>query len=275
METLGRVLSQDQENMSQSRTIESEWEDDAGLENETYRPFVDKNGKTLGYGVNPLCEKCGGIGWVQIIHTYQDDVSFEQFKCDGRGCLGETWGNYRNGSAGMSKRGIANVIQNFDTFKGTKGTGEMVKALKEMVEGNTGLRLLLVYGTTGNGKTHGCNAMAMGLSKRGRQVKVWAIADLFSMLRKAIETNTTELEVQALKDIDVLVLDDWASEYATDWQKGKMEEVVDYRYRQGKMTVLTTNRSLGDIPDRIVSRFMEKRISRVVENKARDYRMGR
>jgi DNA replication protein DnaC len=132
---------------------------------------------------------------------------------------------------------------------------------------------LLIYGGTGNGKTHCCNALAARLVQRGKPVKLWAVADLFARLRKSVGTNTLEDEIEILKGERFLILDDWAPEYASKFEIARMEEVVDYRYRQGLYTVLTTNRPLPELPDRIVSRFSEHPIGKRVQNSARDYRL--
>jgi len=165
------------------------------------------------------------------------------------------------------------VGQTFQTFKVNPDTKPMIDALRMLSNPDPPFRLLLIYGTVGNGKTHGCNALAYALIQKQVAIKAWTVADLFANLRASIGTNTLEQELTTLKNHKVLILDDWAKEYASGWEIARMEEVIDYRYRQGLATVLTTNRPLAELPDRIVSRFSERGIGKRVENKAKDWRL--
>lgn len=252
------------------------WVDEsAELDWANYRPFKDKNGKTLHYGANPNCDQCRGSGFVtELTELPDNDFSCRIVPCNQSGCLDENFRNYQQG-IGLHDRGVSREYQTFDQLKPNAGIKPMIDNMRQMAEGRAKFRLLLIYGSTGNGKTHGCNAMAITMTKFGNQVKLWTVADLFSHLRQAIDDNTIEVEIEDLKNHSVLILDDWATDYASAWQIGRMEEVIDYRYRHGKKTVLTTNRPMSELPDRIVSRFMEKGLGKIIENKGWDYRMKR
>ena len=56
------------------------------------------------------------------------------------------------------------------------------------------------------------------------------------------------------------------------WEYGQLEDIVVYRYRERLPTVMTTNRDLTELPERIVSRFYDPDIGCVVLNDAPDYR---
>ena len=58
----------------------------------------------------------------------------------------------------------------------------------------------------------------------------------------------------------------------SSWEYGQLEDIVCYRYRERLMTVLTTNRDLKELPERIVSRFSDTDVGLCVLNEGTDYR---
>ena len=70
-----------------------------------------------------------------------------------------------------------------------------------------------------------------------------------------------------------LILDDVGSgASSTDWAWRELEDLIDYRYRNNLITVITTNLNLKDFPDRIVSRFRDGEKSRLILNESPDFR---
>ena len=58
----------------------------------------------------------------------------------------------------------------------------------------------------------------------------------------------------------------------TAWNRSLLEDIIDYRYRERKPTILTSNMTLEQLPERVVGRFSEPGVGVVVENKAGDFR---
>ena len=135
----------------------------------------------------------------------------------------------------------------------------------------------------GNGKTHLCQALAIVLNWRGIDVKLYVVADLVSSLKMAIPNFTIDVDMLRLKEIEALILDDLGFEegkeggqykLGTDWEEGKLEEILVARYRKRLITVLITNGDAKRLPERIFSRFSDLNVSQLVLNSAPDYRRG-
>ena len=71
----------------------------------------------------------------------------------------------------------------------------------------------------------------------------------------------------------VILMDDYGMGTTdTAWERGVLEELVNYRYSNRLATALTTNLKVSELPERVVSRFSEQGVGVVVENKGGDYR---
>jgi len=70
-----------------------------------------------------------------------------------------------------------------------------------------------------------------------------------------------------------LIIDDVGSgSTGSNWEWGELEDIVNYRCREGLLTVVTTNLDLKELPDRIVSRFDDAVNGRIALISAPDYR---
>lgn len=79
-----------------------------------------------------------------------------------------------------------------------------------------------------------------------------------------------------LKEVSVLVIDDFAMEYGSDWEKEKLDELLHYRFREMLPTMVVSNKEpQATLSERLLSRFMDTEYSRIVLNSARDYRPKR
>jgi len=191
--------------------------------------------------------------------------------CTAPGCLKEQFQAYRRGEPYLAKRGIQ-PRQTFETFKAILGTEKALAASKSLAEGDADSCWLLIYGGVGNGKTHLANAVAHRLNERGIDCRLSTIPDLTASLRQAIKQDNLEEQIEELKNLLALVLDDFGMEYGTDWERARIEELLDSRYRNYRITMMTTNLDLVNLPERILSRFSDTKRSRRVLNRGGDYR---
>jgi len=88
----------------------------------------------------------------------------------------------------------------------------------------------------------------------------------------AMNNNTLELRMQFLKSIPALLLDDYGVNFGSPWEMSKIDEIMTSRFRDEKITVMTTNLKLTEIPERIVSRFGDSVLSKTVLNEGIDQR---
>ncbi len=234
--------------------------------------WVDKTGRPLGYGPDPDCSVCRGLGWFVLDVGYDHPQFGKAFPCAAAGCLDESRRAYKAGHDPTRIHRAKKQPQTFDTFKSLTGTVEAIKEAKLLASGQAKYCWLLIYGGRGNGKSHLCNATTTALAERGCDARMYDVADLMAKCRRAISTHTLEDEIQALKETEALILDDWRTEYASDWEASRLTEVLDYRYREYLLTVLTTNSSPNELPERLWSRFADKGMSKAVVNKGVDVR---
>jgi len=231
----------------------------------------------FGYAPNPSCPACRGLGQV---HPRLPEGGIDYSKvipCQAKGCIESQKRIYMATEPYIKEKGVTK-FNNFDNFKPVLGAEGTLEAFKDIASNEEAPPLLLVYGTTGNGKTHLCEATVTQLSRRGIDCRLWSVADLVSKLKESIPENTTELLVSSLKKLPALILDEWGQNYGSEWEVQKLEEIVIAREREGLITIITTNLEpdkmieQGMMPERVISRFRDATQARLILNKAPDYR---
>lgn len=137
---------------------------------------------------------------------------------------------------------------------------------------------LILVGTYGCGKTHLAAAIANEAIRRGNPALFTIVPDLLDHLRSAF-SPTSDVQYDELfervRAAGLLILDDLGTESATPWAREKLYQIVNYRYNYRQPTVITTNRRLNEIDDRIRSRMTDQAFCTVVEISAEDYRQRR
>jgi len=227
------------------------------------------------YQAKPDCPVCKGAGFVHPRLTSGDPDYSRVIPCPGKDCKAASIHEFRQGEVFIRRQGVTSPQQTFDNFKMVPGVKLAFKYARELAEGLSKFVWLLIYGECGNGKTHLLNAIALISIERRVDTKMISAADLLSLLRAGIADHTIDETMQGLKDIPLLLIDDLGVEYGSDWEMGKLDELLTYRYAYAKATVITTNLDITQLPPRIRSRFEDQIISRAVHNAAPDFRASR
>jgi len=172
--------------------------------------------------------------------------------------------------------GVASLENTFENFKPVAGTQKALAAFKALASGKAKWSMLLIYGGVGNGKTHLCEAMTIALYKRGIFCRVlsmsWIMRSLKNSMRHAAFMSYDE-KLDILCYQEHLIIDDVGmGGSGSDWEFGQLEEIIVVRYRERLFTILTTNKDLTELPERVVSRFRDPDVGRVVLNEGADYR---
>lgn len=164
----------------------------------------------------------------------------------------------------------------FENFKVVRGTETSVKAFKELASGKASWFMLLNYGTAGCGKTHLCEALSIELAKRNIRCRVNEWAEVVRGFKKDMRSefkDAYDIHFENFRKQVYLIIDDIGSgSTGSSWEWGELEDIVNYRYQENLFTVLTTNLDLKSLPDRVTSRFRDAIESRLILNKAPDYR---
>lgn len=132
-------------------------------------------------------------------------------------------------------------IPSFKTYvTDTEGRREALKKVQAWAKNPT--KNLVLEGTNHTGKTHLMTAAVNDLSRRGIYVRIALISDIYTTIKRAFDTDISE---SVYKNIyikpDILVIDDLGKEMVTDWTAATLFDLIDARYRQGKITAVTTN----------------------------------
>lgn len=126
---------------------------------------------------------------------------------------------------------------------------------------------LLLYGTTGLGKTFMCNCIAKNLLDRGKIViyqTAFNILDVISKhkFRGNNVDNINDSEYNLLFDSDLLIIDDLGTELANSFTNTEIFNIVNSRLIKGKKTIISTNLVPMEIAniytDRIFSRLFSQ-----------------
>lgn len=121
---------------------------------------------------------------------------------------------------------------------------------------------LVLYGPVGTGKTYAAACIANELINQGRPCLVTNFARITNTLQGMFEGKQRYLD--DFNRLDLLVIDDLASERDTSYMNEMIFNIIDSRYRSGKPLIVTSNLTKTDLMapgsierQRIYSRLLE------------------
>ncbi len=173
----------------------------------------------------------------------------------------------------MTKSLNVNPGHTFEQFKEVAGGASLLDAFKAVLVGPR--FLLLIYGGVGNGKTHLLEASAIELYKQGKFARVMLFANMLSTLRSAIKNPEMSYDeiLSNYTYCDRLIMDDvGAGGSDNDFGDRILETIVCARYGRELLTIMSSNRNIDTLPERVLSRLQDKSTSYLLFNKAKDYR---
>lgn len=138
--------------------------------------------------------------------------------------------------------------------------------------------LLLLTGDKGRGKTHlACGVVREVFERHGVRGQFWPVVDQLDRYRATFDadraTETVEQVDAQLRRLDLIVLDDLGTQKSTEWAEERLYRLVDERYRDMRPLVVTTNVTLQEMPDRVMSRLADGAVSTVVQFVGTDRRL--
>lgn len=135
----------------------------------------------------------------------------------------------------------------FDGFK-TKGKKSLETALffaRSLVADYPAVdRGLLFMGPSGVGKTHLAVSIIKSLSEKGFSCIFSEFGSLLKQIQDSYNPISKSSELNVLAPIyqaDVLVLDELGTAMPTDWVRDTMYQIINKRYNDKKLTIVTTN----------------------------------
>ena len=233
-----------------------------------------------GNWVETECLTCNDHGLVVWSPNPADpNVDYQSFPCPD--CGGKRFDKTANL---LKHSGIpdASRAQRFENFIHRKGTEVALKAAKILTSdpemGTSEVIMILIFGSTGSGKTHLAHASGMEAILKGIPVKFVRCG---ALLREFKGIKSSEDEGQAKYDrlfvaysqCPYLIVDDLDWGTAADIRM--LEDLFCEREANHLLTLVTTNRNSADLEDalpRTIDRFRSKRFGRIVSNQAPSFR---
>lgn len=111
--------------------------------------------------------------------------------------------------------------------------------------------ILNAYGT---GKTYLMQCMANAFSLRKIPAIYVTESKLYGEIKSTYNRNSEESEVDVLQryyNVPILMIDDIFTAQYKDWAEGMLYNIIDERMKNSKVTIMTSNYSLGRIGERL------------------------
>jgi DNA replication protein DnaC len=164
----------------------------------------------------------------------------------------------------------------FDDFEHVPGTEEAFDvALAFARDPDPEHRWLYLRGGVGVGKTHLAVATALEIRERNGSVYFAVVPDLLDHLRATFDPTrgvAYDDRFNQIRGAPLLVLDDLGTENTTPWAREKLYQIINHRYVERLLTIVTSNQSHDKIDERILSRLLDTHLTRDIHIDAADYR---
>ncbi|MBR2207715.1 MAG: ATP-binding protein, partial [Synergistaceae bacterium] len=211
---------------------------------------------------------------VKMTASKEDGGKFLEVYCNGcikckHGHVGKTKEDYEfEDRVRHSGLAVRQVNQTFDAFDCQNADGEVIVAKAQAILAAKNKSNLILAGKPGTGKSHLASAIALEAMKNGHQAIFKSLPELLDEICFAYQNNNDPYGLMVkYKNVPCLVLDDWGKEKTTDARMDYLFQIIDYRYRNGLQTVLTTNAFNADgLKNRWNADKIEPLVSRILEN---------
>lgn len=189
------------------------------------------------------CAICDDTGW----KTIEVDGVARVTRCD---CWRERTIQQYLASARIPRRYQQCDLSNFDT--GISSHRQAHQKITRFIEQFPVVdRGLLLHGDHGVGKTHLAVALLKDVIRlKGARGLFYETRDLLKLVRDTYTTQSEATELEVLRPVfeaELLVLDDVGSEKKSEWVEETLGLVINTRYSERRVTVITTN--LQDLTD--------------------------
>ena len=154
----------------------------------------------------------------------------------------------------------------FTAYEATESELIVAKA-QAILAAKNGTNIILA-GKAGTGKTHLATAIALEVMRAGRKAIVQNVPEMLDEICHARQENNDPFGLMMkYKSIPCLVLDDWGKERTSDARLDYLYQIIDYRYRYGLQTIVTTNAlDMEGLKNKFNADKIEPLVSRLLEN---------
>lgn len=146
----------------------------------------------------------------------------------------------------------------FSTFEQTEAIhGDIVDTLKDLVERD--IRTVLLYGSTGVGKTHLLASTVLHASQWWKRSLYVRESDIINEVRATFGSGGPISVIKKYSNVPILCIDEVDKSYDTEYTKSVMFDILDSRTANGRKTVLAGNITGNEFKlkfgDALLSRF--------------------
>lgn len=208
------------------------------------------------YGLgNVNCPKCGNKGYV---YETKDGIS-RAWPCS---CMKQ-----RRSLRALKNSGMADMMTRYSFSTYLTDTQERLQVRKNAQHyAEAGEGWYFIYGQSGSGKTHICASICNELFERGAELKYITWRDEATRLKSIINTDEYSREMQKLKTVMVLYIDDLFKGKVTEADINLAFELLNARYNDSELrTIISSEFSLGEIME------LDEAIGGRIYERARDY----
>lgn len=220
------------------------------------------------------CPKCNDAHWLRSSYPVDHPRFGTLIPCD---CLLESQERQRLQENRQLSQLDLLKDRTFESFDASvDGVEDAFRRAKEFADEPDGW--LVMTGRVGSGKTHLAVAIANQHLRTGNQIVIFSVVpDLLDHLRATFEPSRGidyDDRFNQFRSAFLLVLDDLGTENATPWAREKLFQLINHRYNERLPTVITTNRPFTEIDERIVSRMLDRGLSKELNfNRVEDFRL--
>lgn len=171
-----------------------------------------------------------------------------------------------------------NPAHTLDALNNVSGLEPVVAVVRSVMAGDRPMGL--IYGGVGNGKTHLLEGASIELYQRGIFARRIEYASYLGGLKNIIGHAKQgepgwdyQGTINRVNAANYLLMDDiGAGGSDSEWGDKILEEMICYRHGHRLMMLMTTNRDISTLPERVLSRLQDKSLCYLVNNTAKDYR---
>lgn len=156
----------------------------------------------------------------------------------------------------------------FDVYLNEKRLSVLTK-IKDYLDNKPISKGLYLHGSHGSGKTYLLTYLATNLAKQNHQVIMAYYPDLVRLFKSAIPKGTTEDMIARLKEVEVLILDDFGGETPNSYIRDEiLGPILQERMEYKRLTFMSSNLNLDQLRSHLAESakdFDVVRASRIFE----------
>ncbi len=221
------------------------------------------------------CMTCHDLGWVMWSPNPNDpEAVYHKAYCPDCDQLSKD-----RTSIMLKYSGIPDtkIVQVFGSFKIRQGSEKVYNAAIQMTAEGSTITLVLLYGGTGNGKTHLAHASGVEAIRVRIPTKFIRCSQLLREFKAAKSMEDGGAQYEKLFNIYLgiayLIIDEFS--WKTEADIKMLEELICEREADERMTMLTSNHDVSEISEifpRVASR-LKSETSIMALNESTDYRI--